>query len=82
MADDIVNRTLSTSSPSVDLGKSKAVASGLTGTAVAFLTGLGVAYADGSVTGQEWINVALATVLGAAAAFGITYATPTTVTLK
>lgn len=73
---------LSSSSKAVELGPAKMVAAGVTGTAVAFLSALGVAYADGNVTGQEWVNIALATVIGAAAAFGITWATPTSVTLK
>lgn len=74
--------SVSSKSDSITVGPAKAVASGVVGTAVAFLGGMGIAYADNVITGQEWINIALATVLGAAAAFGITYATPTTVTLK
>lgn len=75
-------QTLSSRDPGVELGPAKAVASGVAGTAVAFLGALGVAYTDSVVTGQEWVNIALATVLGAAAAFGVTFATPTRVTLK
>lgn len=74
--------TLSSRSSSIELGPAKAVAGGIAGTAVAFLGGLGIAYTDNVITGQEWVNIALATVLGAAAAFGVTFATPTTVTLK
>jgi len=40
------------------------------------LTGLATAAADNVVTGQEWINVALATVIGGAAAFGVTWSAP------
>lgn len=77
-----MSTTIKSTSKALDLGPAKAIASGVAGTAVAFLTGLGVAYADGAVSGQEWVNIALATVLGAVAAFGITFQTPTTVTLK
>ena len=76
------HRAISSKSPAIDLGPAKAIASGVAGTAVAFLGGLGVAIADEVVTGQEWVNIAIATVLGAVAAFGITYETPTTVTFK
>lgn len=74
--------TIKSSSPEVTIGPGKAVASGITGTAVAFLTATIVANSDGVVTSGEWLSVALATVVGAAAAFGITYATPTSVTLR
>lgn len=74
--------TLSSSDDGVNLGVAKSIASGVAGTLVAFLTGLGVAIADSDVTGQEWVNIALATVIGAVAAFGITYQTPTSITLK
>lgn len=74
-----IGETVSSTSPAVTVGPAKAIASGIVGTAVAFLGGLTVAFADEVVSGQEWINVALVTVLGAAAAFGITYATPTSV---
>lgn len=77
-----MSTTLSSKDASVTIGPAKAIASGVTGTAVAFLTALGVAYSDNVVTGGEWISVALATVLGGAAAFGVTFATPTSVTLK
>lgn len=72
--------TVLSSSPSVTLGPAKAIASGVTGTAIGFLTALGVAFSDNVVTGGEWIAIATATVLAAAAAFGITYATPVKVT--
>lgn len=72
----------SSSAPGTDLGPAKAVAGGVTAGVVAFLTGLSVAYADEVVTGGEWINIALATVVALAAAFGVTYATPTKVTLS
>lgn len=81
MSTNPTDTVVSSGSKALDLGPAKAVASGVTGTAIAFLGGLGIAYADNVVTGQEWINIALATVLGAAAAFGVTYATPTKVTL-
>lgn len=74
--------TISSSDPGITLGNSKAVAGGVAGTLVAFLGGLGVAYADGAISGQEWVNIALATVLGAAAAFGLTWGVPTKVTLN
>jgi hypothetical protein len=74
-----VGETVSSSSPAVTLGPAKSIASGVVGTAIAFLGGVAIAYADNAITGQEWVNIAITTVLGAAAAFGITYATPTSV---
>ncbi len=56
----------------------KALASGVVATLVAFLGTLQVAI-DGGVTPEEWVSIALTTVIGAAAGFGITYATPTKV---
>jgi hypothetical protein len=76
------NTPIKSSSDLVTLGPAKAVAAGVGGTAISFLGALGTAYADGAVSGQEWVNIALATVIGALAAFGITYATPTTVKLN
>lgn len=81
MSNPNTDRTVSSSSSALDLGPAKAVASGLTATAVGFLTALITANADGGITSGEWITVALATVVAAAAGFGITYATPTKVTL-
>lgn len=74
--------TASSKDPGVSLGPAKAVASGVTATVVAFLTATITANADGAVTSGEWLTVALATVVGAAAGFGITFATPTSVTLR
>lgn len=76
----VVGETVSSSSDKVTVGVAKAVASGVTATAVAFLTALITANADNAVTSGEWLAVALATVVGAAAGFGIPFATPTTVT--
>lgn len=73
---------LTSSSSEVTLGPAKAVASGVVGTSVAFLTATITAASDGAITSGEWLTVALATVIGAAAAFGITYATPTSVKLN
>lgn len=56
----------------------KALASGAVATVVTFLTSLQIAM-SGGVTGEEWVGIALGTVIGAAAGFGITYATPTKV---
>lgn len=75
-----VGDTVSSKSELVTVGPGKAVASGAVGTAVAFLTALIVANSDEVVTGGEWLTVALATVIGGAAAFGVTWATPTSVT--
>lgn len=58
------------------MSSTKAIASGVTGTLVAFLTGLGTAVQSPGITDQEWVAVALATVLGGAAAFGITWNAP------
>jgi predicted regulator of Ras-like GTPase activity (Roadblock/LC7/MglB family) len=54
----------------------KAIAGGVAGTLVAFLTGLTTALQTPGVTDQEWVAVALATVLGGAAAFGLTWTAP------
>lgn len=75
-----VGETVSSSSDKVTVGKEKAIASGLVGTAVGFLSALGLAASDGTITGGEWIGIASATVLAFAAAFGITYAVPASVT--
>lgn len=56
----------------------KALASGVTGTVVTFLSTLQIAL-SGGVTPEEWVGIALATVIGGAAAFGITYTVPTRV---
>lgn len=77
-----MSNTLKSTDANVTLGPAKAVASGIVGTAVAFLTALITANADGAVTSNEWLAVALATVVGGAAAFGVTWKTPTSVTLK
>lgn len=62
--------------PGTPQTSAKAIASGVTGSAVAFLSALIPAAEDNVVTGQEWLTVALFTVIGAAAAFGITWAVP------
>lgn len=54
----------------------KAIAAGITGTVVAFLTSLITAQADDVVTSGEWTVIALGTVIGAAAAFGVTWQAP------
>lgn len=54
----------------------KAIAGGVAGTLVAFLTGLTTAIDDSVVTQGEWVTIALATVIGGAAAFGLTWASP------
>jgi MFS-type transporter involved in bile tolerance (Atg22 family) len=73
--------TVSSSSKALDLGPAKAVASGIVTTVVAALGAVIVANADDVITANEWLNVALATIGGFAAGFGITFATPTKVTL-
>jgi hypothetical protein len=60
----------------------KAIASGVAGTLVAFLTGLRLAIDDASVTQGEWVTIALATVIGGAAAFGLTWASPANRTVQ
>jgi hypothetical protein len=54
----------------------KALAGGAVTTVVAFLGTLKLAMPEG-VTGSEWVDIALATVIGAATGFGVTYLTPT-----
>lgn len=46
---------------------------GVVSTLVSFLGGLQVAVNDGAVTANEWVDISLMTVLGAAAGFGITW---------
>lgn len=74
--------TVSSSSNSVTLGASKALVGGAAGTAIAFLTALKLSLNDGTITGQEWVDITIATIVAAVAAFGLTYATPTKVTLN
>jgi fatty acid desaturase len=74
--------SVKSSSKAVELGPDKAIASGITATVIAFLTATITANADGAITSGEWLTVALATAVGVAAGFGITYATPTSVTLR
>ncbi|QSJ04778.1 hypothetical protein [Cellulosimicrobium phage DS1] len=62
--------------PGTPQTSAKAIAAGVTGGTVAFLSSLIPAASDNVVTGQEWLTVGLATVLGLAAAFGITWNTP------
>ena len=50
--------------------------SGILGTAIAFLSALTLAVNDNSVSLAEWVAIAQATAVGAAAAFGISYASP------
>lgn len=54
----------------------KAIAGGVAGTAVAFLTGLTTALQTPGINDQEWVAIALATVLGFAGAFGLTWGAP------
>lgn len=58
------------------MSSTKAIAGGIAGTIVAFLTGMTTAVQSPGITDQEWVAVALATVLGGAAAFGITWNAP------
>ena len=77
-----VNETVSTDSPKVELGKSKAIAAAVATVAVAFLGALGVAVADEVVTTGEWITIATATIIATGLVGGATYVVPTTVTRK
>jgi hypothetical protein len=54
----------------------KAYAGGLTSGVVAFLSTLQIAAVDNGISLQEWITIALATVIGLAAGFGVTYSIP------
>lgn len=58
------------------MSSTKAIAAGIAGTLAAFLIRLEAAVDVGGVSDQEWVAVALATVLGGAAAFGLTWAAP------
>lgn len=54
----------------------KAIAGGIAGTLVAFLGSMITAAQTPGVTQEEWLVVALATVLGGAGAFGLTWGAP------
>ena len=56
----------------------KAIAGGAVTTVVAFLGTLKLAMPEG-ITGSEWVDIAMATIIGAATGFGITYLVPTRV---
>lgn len=58
------------------MSSTKAIAAGVAGTLVAFLTRLEAAVDVGGVSDKEWVAVALATVVGGAAAFGLTWFAP------
>lgn len=75
---------MSDSMPPVDKGSveppktkaTKAILGAAVATAVAFLGALSTALVDGTVTGQEWVNIALATVLALGGVGGLVYAVP------
>ena len=54
----------------------KAVVGAAIATAVAFLGVLSTALDDGVVTGQEWVSIALATVIALGGVGGVVYAVP------
>ena len=60
----------------VTMTSTKAVWAGIAGTLIAFLTRLEAAVDVGGVSDKEWVAVALATVVGGAAAFGLTWFAP------
>jgi hypothetical protein len=54
----------------------KAIAGGIAGTIVAFLGSTITAAQTPGITQEEWLVIALATVLGFAGAFGLTWGAP------
>lgn len=54
----------------------KALLGAAVATAVAFLGALSTALDDGTVSGQEWISIALATVIALGGVGGLVYAVP------
>jgi hypothetical protein len=76
----VPGETVSSSSPKVTLGTAKSVAGSITTTVLAFLTAVLFANGDEVITANEWLSIGIATVIGAAAGFGIPYITPTKVT--
>lgn len=75
---------MSDSMPPVDKGSvetpktkaTKAILGAAVATAVAFLGALSTALDDGAVTGQEWISIALATIIALGGVGGLVYAIP------
>lgn len=77
-----VGEVTTTASPRIDLGPAKAVAATVATVAVSFLGALGVAIADGAVSGQEWVTIAIATIVSTGLVGGATFITPAKVTGK
>lgn len=77
-----VGEVTTTASPRIDLGPAKAVAATIATVAVSFLGSLGVAIADGAVSGQEWVTIAIATIVSTGLVGGATFITPAKVTGK
>lgn len=72
--------TVNSADPSITVGPAKAIAASVATVAVTFLTALGVAMTDNVVTPQEWITIAVATIVGTGLVGGSTFLTRTTVT--
>lgn len=77
-----VGEETTTASPRIDLGPAKAVAATIATVAVSFLGALGVAITDGAVSGEEWVTIAIATILATGLVGGATFVTPAKVTGK
>jgi hypothetical protein len=71
--------TVNSADPSITVGPAKAVVAAVAGALVGGLTYLSAALQDNVVSGQEWVNVALAVIIGTGVVGGATYATRTTV---
>jgi hypothetical protein len=78
----VAGETVSSASDQVDLGPAKAVAATVATIAVAFLGALGVAITDNVVTGQEWVTIAIATIVATGLVGGATYLAPASITGK
>jgi len=73
--------TVKSSSSAITLGPAKAIAALVATPVVAFLSALGVALqSENVVTGQEWVSIAIATILSTGLVAGSVYGVPTSVT--
>lgn len=67
----------------IDLGPAKAYAAIIATVAVAFLGAVGVALQSaGVITGEEWVTIAITTIVSTGLVGGATYATPSKVTVQ
>lgn len=77
-----VGETVSSASPKIELGKSKAIVAGIGGVIAAVAPVLTIALADGAIDLNEGIALGLAVLVGLGVPGIGSYVTPTTVTRK